>query len=189
MENIVLFFSSHFLVLAGALTKAIKSVCSANCSEWMHVFRDGMWDGVIRILRWKEVALECYTSLTLWDYDFSLPVSSPLYLHVEPVCQSLLCSPFHPKIISTPFLNLYRHTSCISTSSFFPFTKFLPFLSQVIPFCPVNTLETRHVPFPWSRDWCQLPLRDSDMRDRQRRIRQTATQRYRMRRNQHLCDS
>lgn len=64
MENIVLYFPSHFLVLAGALTNAIKCVCSANCSEWMNVFQDGVFDGPIFMLQWKQYfVLECYTPL------------------------------------------------------------------------------------------------------------------------------
>lgn len=56
MENLFYNFLSFPGATAGALTKAIKSVCSANCSEWMNVFQDGMLqrDGVICILRWEK---------------------------------------------------------------------------------------------------------------------------------------
>lgn len=55
MENLFYNFLSFPGAIAGALTEAIKSVCSANCHEWMNVFQDGVLEqnGVICNLRWK----------------------------------------------------------------------------------------------------------------------------------------
>lgn len=146
----------------------------------------------------------------------SILVSSPPFIYILHHSESLLCLPLCPATDSTFNLNLIFHFHLwnffhlICVFFFFKTNHSFSLLRAVIPSLSVwylvlthgcNT-KTTHIPFPWShgpthaRHPCVLyPLLYQGLseevtgRDGLRGIRQTATQRYRMRRNLYPCDS
>lgn len=79
MENkFRMLYVSHFLVLQQELlTGAIKSVCSANCSEWMDVFQDGTCR-MIWAVWWDShhTVGDCYKSLKFACFPLFIYISN-----------------------------------------------------------------------------------------------------------------
>lgn len=178
MENIVLFFFLSFPGACRSSYQGNKSVCSANCSEWMNVFQDGMRDGVICILRRKESCTWMLHVFRLCGTVTFLSLCHPtlIYmLHQSP--SPYFVRTLHPDLNSSCFLNFY---SCFchilyfsiyqisSTSLSFLRSRYLVFCSpatcnQILSF----SVKLWLVPVTPVRRWRGRQAREES--DRQRR--------------------
>lgn len=153
-------FSSHFLVRARELTKAIKRVCSTNCSEWINVLHTiwfASYAGKKLFSRLYLSVCPCVIPPSLFTYYTS---QSPFF--VGPSATQLILPStnlilyFHLLKFLLPRLLLFKKKN----RSFSLLRGVIPSLSgwYLMLTHGCNT-KTTHIPFPWSHwlTWARHP--------------------------------